>query len=111
MELNTLEAFQGVVRQGELIALLPKSAVINVQQDSTLAVRSLEKLPESVASSNKLVGSISALDSKWTRQVVLVTTRDRLEIPPIQHFCKLVRQLDMPTVQAWNVQLPALAQA
>ncbi|NEP28895.1 MAG: LysR family transcriptional regulator, partial [Moorea sp. SIO3I6] len=51
------------------------------------------------------------LDSKWTRQVVLVTTRDRLDIPPIQHFCQLVRQLDMPTVQAWNVQLPALAQA
>lgn len=111
MELNTLEAFQGVVRQGELIALLPKSALINVHQDSTLAVRSLEKLPESVASSNKLVGSVSALDSKWTRQVVLVTTRDRLDIPPIQHFCKLVRQLDMPTVQAWNLQLPALAQA
>lgn len=111
MELNTLEAFQGVVRQGELIALLPKSALINVKQDSTLAVQSLEKLPESLASSNKLVGNVSALDSKWTRQVVLVTTRDRLEIPPIQHFCKLVRQLDMPTVQAWNIQLPALAQA
>jgi hypothetical protein len=27
-----------------------------------------------------------------SRQVVMVTTSDRLEIPPIAHFCELVRQ-------------------
>lgn len=71
VELNTLDGFRGMVRQGELIALLPKSALLEICHDSTLTVRSTE-------------------EPVLKRQVVLVTTQDRLNIPPIQHFRKLV---------------------
>lgn len=74
LELNTLDAFRGIVRQGELIALLPQSAIQDVHLDSTLAVR-------------------STLDPVLIRQVVLVTTHDRLQIPPIQRFRDLVQEL------------------
>ncbi|NEO28148.1 MAG: LysR family transcriptional regulator [Kamptonema sp. SIO4C4] len=76
LELNTLDAFRGVVRQGEFIALLPQSALWDAHQDSTLAVRAI------AASDN---------DPDLQRKVVLVTTQDRLLIPPIQYFCQLVR--------------------
>jgi len=73
LEVNTLDAFRGVVRQGELLALLPHSALVEARLDPTLAVRSL------VSEGNRL-----------TRQVVMVTTQDRLHIPPIQHFWQLM---------------------
>jgi DNA-binding transcriptional LysR family regulator len=76
LELNTLDAFRGVVRQGKLIALLPQSALLDVHSDPTLAARSIEPTP--------LTGI------GLSRQVVLVTTSDRLQIPPIQFFCDLV---------------------
>jgi DNA-binding transcriptional LysR family regulator len=76
LELNTLDAFRGVVRQGNLIALLPKSALLDVHSDPTLAARSIEPTP--------MTGI------NLSRQVVLVTTSDRLQIPPIQFFCDLV---------------------
>ena len=68
MELNTLDAFRGVIRQGNLIALLPQSALQEAVLDPTLEVVSI------------------ALNSglPLTRDVVLVTTRDRLEIPTIK---------------------------
>ncbi|MBD2491076.1 LysR family transcriptional regulator [Aulosira sp. FACHB-615] len=76
LEVNTLDAFRGVVRQGELIALLPTSALVESRHDSTLAVRPLANNP---------------LDnSGLTRRVVMVTTQDRLQIPPIKHFWELV---------------------
>ncbi len=83
MELNTLDAFRGVVRQGEIIALLPESALIEAAQDHTLAIRSLEELTEPLT---------AKLPQRLTRQVVLATTSDRLQIPPIRHFCDLVKQ-------------------
>ncbi len=73
LELNTLDAFRGIVRQGELIALLPQSAIQDIHLDPTLAVRSTS-------------------DPTLTRQVVLVTTNDRLQIPPIQRFRSLVQE-------------------
>jgi DNA-binding transcriptional LysR family regulator len=76
LELNTLDAFRGVVRQGELIAMLPKSALIEMSSDPMLAVRSIEPTPQTGIS--------------LSRQVVLVTTSDRLQLPPIQSFCDLV---------------------
>jgi DNA-binding transcriptional LysR family regulator len=76
LELNTLDAFRGVVRQGKLIALLPKSALIDIHNDSTLAARSIEPIPHS--------------GINLSRQVVLVTSSDRLQIPPIKFFCDLV---------------------
>lgn len=74
VELNTLDGFRGMVRQGDLIALLPKSALLEVLNDSTLAVRGTE-------------------EPILKRQVVAVTTQDRLDIPPIRHFRALVLEL------------------
>ena len=73
LELNTLDAFRGIVRQGELIALLPKAAIFDAHIDPTLAVRPTD-------------------NPMLVRQVVLVTTRDRLQIPPIQRFRTLVSE-------------------
>jgi DNA-binding transcriptional LysR family regulator len=73
LELNTLDAFRGVVRQGELIALLPQGAIQDVHLDPTLVIR-------------------STADPVLVRQVVLVTTQDRLQIPPIQRFRALVQE-------------------
>ena len=88
MELNTLDAFRGVVRQGEMIALLPQSALIDSRQDSTLAVREIAN-PQELLSMT--VGNTS-WQNNLTRQVVMVTTSDRLQIPPIAHFCQLVKK-------------------
>jgi DNA-binding transcriptional LysR family regulator len=74
MELNTLDAFRGIVRQGEMLALLPESAVADVHQDETLAIRATDT-------------------PTLHREVVLVTTSDRLQIPPIAHFRTLAHQL------------------
>ena len=100
MELNTLDAFRGVVRQGEMIALLPQSALVEARADSTLAIRALASLPPSMAGVTNIVSDVSSSDSILMRQVVLVTTQDRIQIPPIQHFCQLVRQLEKPTANA-----------
>jgi DNA-binding transcriptional LysR family regulator len=83
MELNTLDAFRGIVRQGETIALLPQAALHEARNDPTLAVRELEPFPE-IPKDKEI---------SLTREVVLVTTSDRLLLPPISHFCQLVRQL------------------
>ncbi|MDJ0674793.1 MAG: LysR family transcriptional regulator [Calothrix sp. MO_167.B42] len=81
LEVNTLDAFRGIVRQGELIALLPQSALVEARQDSTLAVRSV---------SNN--GHLSLPNNaNLTRTVVMVTTKDRLQIPPISYFWELVK--------------------
>ncbi len=95
LELNTLDAFRGVVRQGELIAMLPQSAVFDAQKDPTLAVRSIAT--ESASPTGEIAESLT--DMGLTRQVVLVTTQDRLQIPPIKHFCQLVRELAKSPVQ------------
>lgn len=79
LELNTLDAFRGVVRQGELIALLPKGAILDIHLDPTLAIRPTG-------------------DPTLIRQVVLVTTDDRLCIPPIQRFRDLVHELLPPRI-------------
>ena len=80
LEVNTLDAFRGVVRQGELIAMLPHSALIEARLDPSLAVRPL------ATNSHGTVPDTSSL----TRRVVMVTTGDRLQIPPIKHFWQLV---------------------
>ena len=83
MELNTLETFRGVVRQGEIIALLPETALIETCKDNSLAVRSLAPIVDKFNNQTP---------ERLTRQVVLVSTSDRITIPPIAHFCHLVRQ-------------------
>jgi DNA-binding transcriptional LysR family regulator len=81
LEVNTLDAFRGVVRQGELVALLPHSALMEAINDPSLAVRPL------------------ADNSGFTRRVVMVTTQDRLQIPPIQNFWRLVCEHIPPQFQ------------
>ena len=83
MELNTLDAFRGVIRQGNLIALLPQLALMEVSNDPTLTIRPI------AAEAN------SSSPSSLTRQVVLVTTKDRLEIPTIDDFFKLVFEYNL----------------
>lgn len=104
MELNTLDAFRGVVRQGEIIALLPQSALLEAKADPSLAVRSLANLPLSMTSPNNIVSDVSTSDATLMRQVVLVTTQDRLQIPPIHHFCQLVRQWEKLVVNGASNQ-------
>ncbi|BAZ47852.1 transcriptional regulator LysR family protein [Nostoc sp. NIES-4103] len=89
LEVNTLDAFRGVVRQGELIALLPRSALIEALHDPTLAVRSLASNSTGATSDN----------TGLTRRVVMVTTIDRLQIPPINHFWQLVQENIPPQFQ------------
>lgn len=74
LEVNTLDAFRGVVRQGEMVALLPQSALVEARHDPTLVVRALGNEHPSL-----------------TRRVVMVTTQDRLNIPPIRRFWDLVQ--------------------
>lgn len=87
LEVNTLDAFRGVARQGELIALLPQSALVESRLDPTLAVRPIANTDNN--------GSL-APGSSLSRQVVMVTSQDRLSIPPIQYFWQLVRELVPP---------------
>ena len=91
MELNTLDAFRGVIRQGEMIALLPHKALIDSYNDSTLAIR---PIAQSDFSPQIDISESEALESVLTRQVVMVTTSDRLMIPPIAHFYRLVKELN-----------------
>ena len=87
LELNILDAFRGIVRQGDFIALLPQSALSDVSKDPTLVVRPTTPL-------------------QLTREVVLVTTQDRLDIPPIQRFRALVRET--LTTSIGSLSLPSL---
>lgn len=73
VELNALEAFRGVVSQGQMVALLPKTFLDTLCDDPKLVVRPVYP--------------------RMVRSIVLVTTTDRLQIPPIRHFCELARQL------------------
>ena len=91
LELNTPDAFRGVVRQGELIAMLPETALVDAYADTTLAIRSIESGKSGVSHHHgSLLDSLS--DPPLTREVVMVTTRDRLQIPPIRFFYDLVAE-------------------
>jgi DNA-binding transcriptional LysR family regulator len=79
LELNTLDAFRGIVRQGDLVALLPTSALLDIATDPSLVVRDTEA-------------------PRLNRQVVLVTTQDRLQVPPIHRFRELVKTLSVPNL-------------
>ena len=74
LELNTLDAFRGVVRQGQLIALLPASALVDCHTDPALQVRPTQP-------------------PLLQRRVVAVTTSDRSRILPIRRFLQLTAQL------------------
>ena len=88
MELNTLDAFRGVVRQGNMVALLPQGALIDAVQDSSLTIRPISIPLDTTQPTSRN----DATNISLTRQVVMVTTCDRLNIPPIAHFYDLVQK-------------------
>ncbi|NJO46746.1 MAG: LysR family transcriptional regulator [Oscillatoriales cyanobacterium RM2_1_1] len=115
LELNTLDAFRGVVRQGDLIALLPRSALIEARTDSTLVIRGIAQItsedhlsPGSQSASVPLTASSSKSSWPLQREVVIVTTHDRMQIPPIQKFWQLVHEFVPPAsdllAEAINLQ-------
>ncbi|MEM9150202.1 MAG: LysR family transcriptional regulator [Cyanobacteria bacterium P01_F01_bin.3] len=79
LELNTLDAFRGVIRQGRIISLLPQGALVDAQDDSGLAIRPLAHINHNQGFQGLF------------RNVVMVTTEDRLLIPPIANFWQLVK--------------------
>jgi DNA-binding transcriptional LysR family regulator len=85
LELNTLDAFRGVIRQGNMISLLPQGALVEAQKDSSLAIRQLAQTLHPEGSKDLF------------RDVVMVTTEDRLLIPPIANFWQLVQECFDPT--------------
>jgi DNA-binding transcriptional LysR family regulator len=86
IELNTLDAFRGVIRQGDIISLLPRGALLESKMDPLLAVRDLAA-DESLGGNHTL-----------TREVVMVTTSDRLLIPPVANFRQLVQEALVPSL-------------
>jgi len=78
MELNTLDAFRGVIRQGNFIALLPDSALQESKNDPSLSI-----IPIALKYN-------SPQPLQLTREVVLITTKDRLQIPTVKDFFDLV---------------------
>jgi DNA-binding transcriptional LysR family regulator len=97
IELNTLDAFRGVIRQGEMIALLPQGALVDCLTDSTLAVRDLAPLSVDGSGASK----------RLSRAVVMVTTSDRLLVPPIANFRRLVHEFLKPLAE--TVPFPILS--
>lgn len=91
MELNTLDAFRGVVRQGNMVALLPQGALIGATKDGDLAIRPITTNFSLEQSSHPNENQIDLPSDSLTREVVMVTTTDRLSIPPIAHFFELVK--------------------
>lgn len=73
LELNTPDAFVAVIRESEMLALLPRSALKDALHDPTLVIRDLTTPPP-------------------PRQVLAITTRDRLTLPPIAQLLTLIRQ-------------------
>ncbi|MEM7554184.1 MAG: LysR family transcriptional regulator [Cyanobacteria bacterium P01_A01_bin.84] len=93
LEVSSLDAFRGVVRQGELVGLLPHSALLEANNDSTLAVRPL-------ACNSNIATSESF---NFTRTVAIATTGDRLQIPSIKRFWQLVIENIPPQSPAENL--------
>ncbi len=72
LELNTPEAFIAVIRTSEMVTLLPRSALKEASADPTLAVRDL-----------------APGEAPPPRQVLFITTRDRLNLPPVAQLLNL----------------------
>ncbi|MEO1134908.1 MAG: LysR substrate-binding domain-containing protein [Cyanobacteria bacterium J06639_1] len=76
LELNALEAFRNVIREGNFIALLPLSAIADADTDPGL----------------RILPVVDLQGRSLSRQVVSITTSDRLLMPPVRQFRTLVRQ-------------------
>ncbi len=77
LELNSLDSFRGVVRQGSWLALLPEAALVDARHDPRLAIR-------------------PTAAPRLSRQIRLVVTEEQLHLPPVRHFRQLCRDLIPP---------------
>ena len=73
--------------------------MIDSYNDPTLAIRPISQSHQATENTKP-----EDLDRVLTRQVVMVTTRDRLMIPPIAHFYQLVKDMGK-TSEALTSQL------
>ncbi len=90
LELNAPEAFRGVVSQGDMVALMPQSALLDMPSAPALVMRPLPADGDCVAGE---LGDRARTDGTLAREVAIATTPDRLEIPPIRHFWQLTIDL------------------
>lgn len=74
LELNTPDAFRGVIRESQMLAFLPESALTEAAKDPLLTIRDVA----------------DPLGPGLRRQVAVITTGDRLAVPPIDYFFKLI---------------------
>ncbi|WP_041431182.1 LysR family transcriptional regulator [Synechococcus sp. PCC 6312] len=77
LELNTPDAFNAVVSSSQMLALLPESMLGDAAKNPELVVRYFNKK-----------NSSDGIDLQ--REVTVVTTVDRLKIPPIADFFHLI---------------------
>lgn len=73
LELNSLDSFRGVVREGAWVALLPHAALVDARHDPRLVIR-------------------PTTEPKLTRRIKLVIPEEQLTLPPIRHFRQLCRE-------------------
>ncbi len=73
LELNAPEAFVEVIRQTQMVALLP------------------ERLLKAALRAPGLTSRPVVDGDQWRRKVVAVTSKDRLNLSPIAYFCELLR--------------------
>lgn len=78
LELNTPEAFVGVIRRSRMVAVLPEMLVQEAIRDRQLLARPLVD------------------GEQWRRKVVVVTSKDRLDLPPIAYFYDLLETCPLP---------------
>ncbi len=78
LELNTPEAFVGVIRRSRMVAVLPEMLVQEAIRDRQLLTRPLVD------------------GEQWRRKVVVVTSKDRLDLPPIAYFYDLLETCPLP---------------
>ncbi|APB34073.1 LysR family transcriptional regulator [Gloeomargarita lithophora Alchichica-D10] len=78
LELNTPEAFVGVIRQSQMVALLPERLIQEALREPQLITRPVVD------------------GEQWRRKVVAVTSKDRLDLPPIAYFYELLRTYPAP---------------
>ncbi len=93
LELNAPEAFRGVVSQGDMVALMPQSALRDMPDMPFAPALETRPLPADGDCAAGELGDRARTHGTLTREVAIATTPDRLKIPPIRHFWQLTIDL------------------
>lgn len=75
LELNTPDAFLPFIRNSQMLAILPLSALWEARDDQTLVIQ-----------------DFVAHESPPPREVIAITTKDRQNIPPINYLLSLLQE-------------------